>query len=258
MRDFKEFALILLVIALVIAGVQWLLLRFTHWAVALAATGVISFVIASVYVQLKNATPNGGSSGPGFAEFVTPTLVVFAVLFIGFLLVCYFMQYQLPGTAYKFTFGAIALFAIIHFGYQEVKQATFYAGLFSICKVTIMDEADSVTKLEEIRFTNTSNGVYLPVIASNEDALSSMVRFADKISFITKSPTSDRMVRKEFPFDYSLCKETQHSGIIFWVKTSRILPMKIVLLPDEKVDLYIGGDFVEQYQLGDSDVLATD
>src|SRR5690606_13538807 len=135
-----------------------LLLRFTHWSVALAATAFISFIVAAVYVQLKNATPNGGSSGPGFAEFIAPTLVVFTVFFIGLFLVGYFSQNKLPGIAYVFTFGSVAFFSVVRFGYQEVKHTTYYAAFFSTCKVTIVNEAGSETRVQEIGFRNTSNG----------------------------------------------------------------------------------------------------
>ena len=254
MRDFTEFASILFVIALVIAGVQWLLLRFTHWGVALAATAFISFVVGAFYVQLKHATPNGGSSGPDFAAFITPTLVAFTVFFISLLLLGYFTQNKLPRVAYIFTFGSVALFGIVRYAYQEVTLATYYATYFSTCKVTIVNEADGgEAKVQEIRIRNTSNGHELPMIASTKASLSLMVRFADKISFGRESATSTHLVRKEFPFDYSLCKEEQEkgTGLLFWIPIPKILPMRFVLLPDEKVDLYIGGDFVNQYQLAD-------
>ena len=253
MRDFTEFASILLIIALVIAGVQWLLLRFTHWGLALAATAFISFVVGAFYVQLKHATPNGGSSGPDFAAFITPTLVAFSVFFIILLLLGYFTQNKLPRVAYIFTFGSVALFGIVRFAYQEVKLTTYYATYFSTCKVTIVNEAGGETNVQEIGFRNSSNGHEMPVMVSKETSLSMVVRFADKISFRSKSPTSNHLVRKEFPFDYSLCKEEQEkvSGLLFWIPSPKILPMRFVLLPDDKVDLYLGDVLVNQYQLAD-------
>lgn len=261
MQDLKEFIFILLAIAFVIAGVQWLLLRFTHWAVALTATGFISVIIASVYVQLKNATPNGGSSGPGFGEFILPTFMVFTILFCGFLLVCYFMQYQLPGIAYKLTLGSIALFTIIRFGYQEVHNMNLYYSLFSNCEIEVVNAADSTPNLQEIGFKNTSNGLVLGIAPSSKaPSVSQMLRFADRIFFRTNSPKSNRSVTKEFPFDYSICKETQHKGtsLFFWISTIDILPMRIVLQPDEKADLYLDGNFIKQYDFSDSDALETD
>lgn len=261
MQDLKEFVFILLVIAFVIAGVQWLLLRFTHWVVALTATGFISFIIASVYMQLKNATPNGGSSGPGVGEFIVPTFVVFIILFCGFLLVCYFMQYKLPCIAYKLTFGSIAIFGLIRFGYQEIQGLTFYYELFSQCEIEVVDKAGGISTLQEIGFKNTSNGIVSHIDPhSKVPSESRMTRFANEIIFYSNSAETNRRITQEFSFDYSLCKEEQRkgTGLFFWIRPTGILPLRIVLLPDEKVDLYIGGNFIKQYCYSDSDAVGMD
>lgn len=261
MQDFKEFAFALLVIALVIAGVQWLLLRFTHWVIVLTATGLMSIIIASVYVQLKNSSPNGGSSGPDFGEYIVPTFVVFTLLFCGFLLICYLMQYQLPIIAYKLTFGSIALFAILRFGYREIKNVTFYNELFSKCEIKVVDKTGGKSILKEIVFKNTSNG-----LITNKDPYSKapseprIARFADKIIFYSNSVKTNRRTAHEFPFDYSLCMETQQKGegLFFWIQTKSISPMIIVFLPDDKAELYIDGNFIKQYQFSDTSVSEKD
>ena len=261
MKDFIDFAFVLIVIACVIAGVQWLLLRFTNWSVALAATGVVSFIIAVIYVSLKNATPNGGSNGPTLSEFVTPTLIIFIALFCGFLLVCYFTQYQLPKIAFVLPLSLVAVFVIGHYGYQEVHNMNLYYSLFSNCELEVVNEADSTSNLQEIVFKNTSSGIVVRIEPSSKaPSVSQMLRFADRIFFRTNSAKSNRLETKEFPFDYSICQETQRkgTGLFFWIPTTETLPMRIVLQPDEKADLYVGGNFIKQYQFSDSDSLKTE
>ena len=91
-QDIKELFGALLIIVFIIAGLQWLLLRFTHWSVALAATGFISLFISFIYVSLKHASPNGGSRGPAASEYITPSLVVFTALLCGLAVVYYLMN----------------------------------------------------------------------------------------------------------------------------------------------------------------------
>src|SRR5690606_12740696 len=120
MQDLKELILISLVIAVFIAGLQWLLLKFTHWSIALAATAFISFVIGSLYVALKHARPNGGSSGPPASEFITPALIMFAVFLLGLWLVSYLTKDQIPKIAIILPLCLIIVFAIGRNVYEYV------------------------------------------------------------------------------------------------------------------------------------------
>lgn len=253
MQDLKEFVFILLVIAVFIAVIQWLLLRFTHWSVALAATGLISFIIAFIYISLKNATPNGGSNGPELSEYITPTLVAFTVLFCGFLLVSLLTPAKLPKIAYILPITLVAVFAISRFIYQEVENATVYYDLFSDCNLEIVNETNGSSNLHEIGFKNTSNSVVLVMEPNSEEPnISSMLRQADQIFFRSNSSKTDRLFTQEFHFDYSICKEEEKNPtLFFWLKATKVLPIKFVLLPNEKVDLYIGGNFIKQYQLNE-------
>lgn len=254
MQDLKEFVFILLVIAVFIAGIQWLLLRFAHWSVALAITGFISFIIAFIYVSLKNATPNGGSSSPGLSEYITPTLVAFMILFCVLLLVSHFTQYKLPKIAYVLPISLVFVLAIGRFVYQEVENATIYYDLFSDCNLEIVNETNGTSNLHEIGFKNTSSSLVLVIEPdSKEPGVSSMVRQTDRIFFRSNSSKTDRLFTQEFPFDYSLCEEQKKDShaLFFWLQETKILPIKMVLLPNNKVDLYIGGNLVKQYQLNE-------
>lgn len=257
MQDLKEFVFILLVIAVFIAGIQWLLLRFTHWSIALAATGFISFIIAFIYVSLQNATPNGSSYGPELSDYITPTLVAFTVLFCGFILVSLLTPHKLPKIAYVLPISLVVVLAIGRFIYQEVENVTVYYDLFSDCDLEVVNETDGTSNLHEIGFKNTSSGIVFVIDPnSKEPGVHSMIRQADQIFFHIISHKTNRLFKQEFRFDYSICKEEEKTSptLFFWLQETRILPIKIVLLPNEKVDLFVDGNFVKQYQLNDSDV----
>lgn len=89
-QDILELGILLIICVFIIAGLQWFLLRFTHWSVALGATALLAIFISFFYVSLKHATPNRGNNATDFSEYVTPTLVIFISLLFGILAVVYF------------------------------------------------------------------------------------------------------------------------------------------------------------------------
>lgn len=253
MRDLQELGVILLIIVAVISGVQWFLLRFTDWWVALLVTGIIAFIITFCYVALEHATPNGGSNGPPVSAYITPTLIIFSSLLLGMWLVAYLTKNQLPKMVFIVPLCFMFVFAIGRNVYQYVSSATFYFTNFSTCKIEVLDEAGGSSNVDVILFKNSSSGYTTNIrTASKEVFYPQMIRFADKITFYYPPKNKERP-KKEFSFDYSLFKEEKGPtvGYCFWLRSHKTLPMKIVLLPDDKVDLYLGGNLVKQYNLND-------
>jgi hypothetical protein len=257
-QDIKELGAILLILVLIIAGVQWFFVRFVHWSVALVVTGLIALFISSLYVSLAHATPNGGSRGPNASEFVTPTLVIFGALLCGLALVCHFSQIRLPKMAFILPFSLIAIFAIGRYVYQYIDNVTLSCELFSKCDIELKNQSDSGVRVREICFQNTQNGlVNIIDPLSKQIPYPSLTRFSNRITFRCFSAKTDRIFSQDFPFDYRLCqeKEGQRLGFCFWLRQKVVLPMKIVLLPNGKVDLYLDSNLISQYQLNDEDLL---
>lgn len=253
MRDLQELGFILLIIVAVIAGLQWVLLRFAHWSVALIATGIIGFVISSLYVALKHARPNGGSSGPPSSEYFAPALIIIASLLLGLWLVSYLAKIHLPKLAIIIPLCSLFVFAIGRNVYEYVHGVSFYFKHFSDCKIELLDEAEGKSNVEVIVFTNSTSGYTTDIrTKSKEVPYPQIIRFADKITFYYSNQNEER-VKKEFPFDYSLFKEKAGPiEYVFWLRSHSTLPMKIVLLPNDKVDLYLGGNLVKQYEVKDT------
>lgn len=253
-EDFKEIVGMLIILVLIISGVQWFFVRFTHWSVALVVTGLIAFVISFFYVTLSHATPNGGSNGPNGSEFITPTLVIFASLLCGFAVVCYLTHIRLPKMVFILPLILIVFFFIGRYVYQYVDSASFYFTNFSSCEIELIDKTGSIPNVDTILFQNSSNNYSTDIqTKSKEKPYPQVIRFADKIIFRNYSTNAKQSFKKEFPFDYSLFKEEKGPTVeyCFWIRSHKTLPMKIVLLPNDKVDLYIDNHLVKQYQLND-------
>lgn len=254
MQDIKELGLIALIAVLTIAGVQWFLLRFTHWSVALIATVLIGLFISALYVSLKHARPNGGSNGPPSSEYILPQIIVITSLLLGMWLVSFLSKNQVPKLAIITPLCFILVFAVGRHIYQYIHSITQYNRLFSNCKIELVDNTNGKSNLREIYFQNTSSSLVSSVeINSNESVYPRLVRDASRISFHVYTEKKG-MIRQPFPFDYSLCKEKdgKTAGLCFWVKEKDVLPMKIIVLPNDKVDLYLGDSLVQQYHLSDN------
>lgn len=124
MQDIKELGFIVLTAVLAIAGVQWLLLRFTHWSVAFIVTVLIGLFISGLYVSLKHARPNGGSSGPPSSEYIIPQIIAITSLLLGMWLVSLLSKTQVPKLAFIAPLGFIAVFVAGRLIYQYIHNIT--------------------------------------------------------------------------------------------------------------------------------------
>lgn len=254
-QDFMEIAFILMICVLIIAGVQWFLLRFTHWSVALGATIFISLFITALYVGYSNATPNGGNRRIAMSEYINPMLIVFISLFLGLLFVAYLSKAAMPKLVFIYIIIIVGLFAVTRFVYQYVESATVYQSILTACDIT-MENNSGKESITEVVFKNTSNSLVTYINPnSTRQPYSNIPRGTNQISFRGYSKTKG-MYFQEFPFDYNLCKEKNGGtmGLCFWLQYKVISPIKIVLLPHNKVDLYIDNQLVKQYQLKSEDL----
>lgn len=251
-EDIKELIGMLVVLTVVIAGIQWFFVRFVHWSAALIGTGVIALFISSLYVSLKHARPNGGSAGPDGSEYIMPAFITFACLLCGLALVCHLTQNRMPKLAFILPLGFMFLFAVGRYVYKDIAGASFYYKYFSSCKIELLDKSGGEPVIEEISFKNASNGFTTDIHPNlKEEIYPNMTRFADKIIFRNYPSGKNPSFYKEFPLNYSLFKEKKgpRIGYIFWLRQKIVLPMKIVLLPDNKVDLYLDNHLINQYDL---------
>lgn len=160
-EDIIELAGMLIILALIISVVQWLLVRYTHWSVALIVTGLVSLFVSFIYVSLENASPNGGSNGPAFSEFITPTLVIFASLLGGLALVCYLTENELPKKVIILPMCIIFVFFIVSYIFQYIDNVRLSSELFSNCQIELSDETVGKSIVNEICFENTSSGLVI-------------------------------------------------------------------------------------------------
>jgi len=254
-QDIKELGFILLIIVLVIAGVQWFFVRFTHWSIALVATGIIAFIISFIYVSLSHASPNGGNGSTNSSEYITPMLVIFVALLCGFAVVCHFAQIQLPKKAFVYPMAILIVFAIGRYMYQYINNVTTYVQLFSKCEIELIDETKGKSTIREIGFKDRTSSLVSNIeIDSDKTPYPRLTRNASNIIFLRYTDAKG-MSRQIFPFDYSLCQEKdgQRLGFMFWMHEKVVLPMKIVIHSNDKIDLYLGGNLVQQYNLKDTD-----
>ncbi|MDR7212060.1 hypothetical protein [Flavobacterium piscis] len=249
-NDTRELLGMLVIVTIVIAGVQWLFVRFTHWSVALAVTGLIALFISSIYVSLKHATPNGGSNGPDGSEYITPMIVVFSALLLGLWTVCYLTKQQLPKMVFMIPLCFIIVFLSVRYVYEYVYNVSMYYELFSNCEIEVQDKTGGESNIREIYFQDSSSLISTVELNPTDKSETRIVRSANSIHFRYLTKKTNRLIEQGFPFDYSLCKEEKQgsAGICFWVHPRVTLPMKIILLPNNAVDLLIG-NVVVNYQL---------
>lgn len=249
-EDIIELAGMLFIIVLIIAIVQWFLLRFTHWSIALGATAFVALFITFVYVSLSHATPNGAGSGADLSEYIIPMLVIFGCLLCGLFVVAYATKTQLPKKTLFLIGGFIVVFAIGRYVYQYIDNATVYQEIFSDCEIEVVNKSGN-RLVSEIAFKNTSNSL-TSTINPNDSKQSYPVipRNTDQIIFTCYSDKTG-ILMQDFPFDYRLCKEKEGEimGLCFWLREKVVLPIKIVMNPNNKVDLYVNNQLVKQYQL---------
>lgn len=255
-NDSKFFVPLLIILTIIFGGVQWFLVRFTHWSVALVITCLTALFVSSLYVSLKHARPNGGSSCSPNSEYITPMFVVFLFLLCGLALVCHLTQNHLPKMAYILPLSLIIGFAISRYVYNYIDSATFIHTKFSFCDIELEDETVGASVIEEISFKSSSIGFTTNrLLNSKKQPGSDIVRFADKIIFRNYPINAENLFIKEFPFDYSLLKEKKDGmvGFLFWLSYKNALPIKIVFKHQNVVDLYIDNKLVKQYQLNIED-----
>ena len=70
-KDILELGCMLIILVFIISGVQWFLVRYTHWSIALAATGFISLVVSSVFRWKFGETASNKSEKISFDNIKT-------------------------------------------------------------------------------------------------------------------------------------------------------------------------------------------
>lgn len=248
-KDIIELFGFFVVFSAVVVFVQWLLLRFTHWSVAIGATAVIAFVVAFLYVAIGHATPNGSGS-LDVSAFITPMTVSFVCAFCELLIVAYFTKTYLPKTVLLILGAFITLFTIGRYSYQYIDNARTYQKYFSDCEIELINKSEN-NKVTEIAFYNSDNSLTCSINPNdNEKPYPIIPRDTDKL-ILTSYFDKKGMIRQQFPFNYSLCKEKDGEtiGLCFWLRKKTVSPIKIVLNPAYKIDLYIDTKLVQHYQL---------
>jgi hypothetical protein len=248
----KEITGLLLLFLLAMAGLQWLLLWLIHWSVALIASELISFVLISYVVALSHASPNGGSNGPGASVFAAPLLFAGSVLLCSLWTLCFLMKKEFPNSVAIVPLCVIAAFVIGRFTYNHIRTIIFWGKNYSICNFQFENQRDNMTRIHGISFKNQTTGFSTDIDPSSNPYPNRYIpRRTDQVTFRYMSSKTNRMVWQDFPFDYALCNEKESFAfdICFWVTKKNIYPIKFILLPDNKIDLYINNRLTKKYLL---------
>ena len=241
----------------VMAVIQWLLLGLTHWSIAMIVPGVLTFIVVCYVVALSHATPNGGSKGPDVSKFIIPLRWFEGFLLCSLWLISYLMNKPLPNMVIIIPLGLLLAFGIGQRMYNYVKSASFWYKNYSLCKLEIEDKTNSRSTIAYIKFSSSTK--YSMDINPNtkQRPTTYIPRNMNKIVFRFRPKESNSSEICEFPFDYSLCQEKKSSKLswLFWISQRTILPIKLTLLPNNKIDLYIDNHLVQHYELVTGDIL---
>ncbi len=251
----KEKIGIFVTLIIIMVGIQWFLLWISHWSIVMIVTGGMSFFIVCFAVALSHASPNGGSKGPNASKFITPLLWVEGFLLCSMWLISHLMQKSLPDTVIVIPLSIIFVFAIGQFMYNYTKTRSFWYKNYSLCKLEIENKSEGLTFIEYIKFMN-SNSYSMDINPNNLQWLTKYIpQNMDRIAFRFNTNETNRSIYQEFPFDYSLCQEksTFSFDFLFWIRQKSVAPIKLIILPNNKVDLYIDNRLIQQFQLTNQD-----
>jgi hypothetical protein len=235
--------------------IQWLLLWLTHWSVALIITELITFFVVSYVIALSHARPNGGSKGPATSVFLKPLLIIVSMLLCTLWTLSYLMHKPLPNLAVIVPLGVVLAFGIINYIYRYIKIRSFWYKNYSLCKLEIENKSEGLTFIEFIKFMN-SNSYSMDINPNNLQWLTKYIpQNMDRIAFRFNTNETNRSIYQEFPFDYSLCQEksTFSFDFLFWIRQKSVAPIKLTILPNNKVDLYIDNRLIQHFQLTNQD-----
>ena len=132
-EDTRVIIIALIILAIIVFGIQWLLVRFIDWSLALIATGIIAYLISFIYVSLSHATPNGAGYNIVSSEYLNSFALVYFVFTFGFCLACYLSKHSIPKKAY---FIALIPTVLIFIRYivLYIYYAVFYKYDYQPCK----------------------------------------------------------------------------------------------------------------------------
>lgn len=246
-QDIKELSILLFLCLFIVGGIQWFLLRFTNWTVALTATALIAFMVSFLYVSVKHATPNGGSNGPDASEFINPALTIFIFLLIGLFFVSILSKTYFPKKALLTTLALTVLFVMGRTTLQYIQNAALCQELFSINNLEVVNISDGKTTIQEVALHNSVSGISVNLELDRKGKSEVYIpKNTDKIVFRCYSTGKNGIFSQSFPFDPKLLKEKngKRMGLCFWLRMKVSAPIKIVLQPENKFRLYIDDELI--------------
>lgn len=211
--DTRGLLLLIAIPLAIVAGIHWVLIRFTHWSFSLVLAVFISLAFAFVFVGYKNATPNGGNRKIPGMEYVLPAVVVFCIQ----LPIMWYWSISSVGEISKSSYWAVAgllLTAVLVFtGYQIytiLKSKAFYAKSFSKCQLKVAS-FDPNIKIQELGFESWILN-YIDLKRESGavlfEGVYSMPRFAEKLRVRALQSKLGTIQHMSIPLDYKLFKET--------------------------------------------------
>ena len=251
-EDLRMTIVALLVLTLLTSGIQWLLIRFTHWSIALIISALLAFFVSFLYVSLSHATPNGAGYNIRFSEYILPIIIVFAAFSFSFCLVSYFSKTNLPKITYLVPIGL--LFSMIVLFFISVNNANKLGEGYAseLCVIEVINETGTPPVMHHINFRNNENSYDLGIdmkknndvnALRNENDIRYFPIFTNEIEFVFISNTSALFFSQKFPFDYRIYREDKID-----LQDTRI-HLKIILKSNSKVAIYLNENLVIEYQL---------
>lgn len=120
--DVKITIIMLLILIVIVSGIQWFFIGFTHWSIALIISAFIAFFLSFIYVSLSHATPNGVNYNIQPSEYIAPMILMFSVFTCSFCLVCYLSRSYIPKIAYTVPLAMLFLMIVAFFISAFIKK----------------------------------------------------------------------------------------------------------------------------------------
>lgn len=260
-EESKLIIIALIILTLIMAGLQWLLVKFTHWSVALIISGFVSVIISVFYVSISNATPNGAGNSVDFSEYITPTILIFLLFSCSFYFACHLNKIHLPKIAYKIFLGLILLVVIaviISNIIKNNKSVSYYKENYISCQIEIKNKMGIKPFITSVFFVNELNNHSTSVQLKRNKDINAILhekntrrripKFCNKIRFLCISSQTNTAFFQDYPMDFSLYQQKKD------VKDKSKLKIKLIIKNDKEVDLYINNLLVKSFVLNDKQV----
>lgn len=283
-----------LVIISVIGVLQWLVLHFMHLSLAMGLSAGIAFVFSWIYVGLKHASPNGGNYSINPLEYLIPSLLIFGVLIL-ILIGVYLGETYLytdtynRGMIFLWIGICIGLPIMIYIGYLTYNYVCLilYYKHYAQCQISVQHYSMLPIEIHQLKFVNSKTGktVHIHPRMSKtflepssyqkkgvqqkhaswfheiykSELYQDIPRHTDKFYLSWFSPMEGKLYTEDYTFEYEPLKERiDHvfDPILLPLREWKTDSIRLLILKEGKIDLYIGGVLSFTYKQSQTETLS--